>query len=511
MRLGALSAAHHGVHSALYSRFGARYLRADVLTVLALLHVVALGGIGVTVLYVDVSGGDFVRLLLASQLLFGAVTLVAWRLARPHMRPIERWLREDPDADAEAAWLAGVRLPFVVPHAPGVLIAALAACVAWDVYAVVELGLAWSSSVVLLAGSAITFLYWTMLAFLSLEHGVRPVLEHAARALPADPALPSSRISLRLRLASALPAINVITGVVVAGVFPGQGGVRDLAIGIGAALAVSVTVSLWLTNLLTDSVVTPIGALREAAEQVGRGDLRVRVPLTSGDETGELARAFNAMVDGLARRERLREAFGAYVDPALAERVEEEAIDLSGDEVEATIVFLDVRGFTSFAESAPAHDVVSGLNELFECVVPTVLEHGGHANKFVGDGLMAVFGAPERREDHAEHAVRAAMEIARKVGNGDGGDLRVGLGVNSGTVVAGTLGGGGRLDFTVIGDAVNTAARVESATRETGDDLLITDATLARLPGELAREFSERDAVELKGKQERIRLFGPRA
>lgn len=121
--------------------------------------------------------------------------------------------------------------------------------------------------------------------------------------------------------------------------------------------------------------------------------------------------------------------------------------------------------------------MVDRLNGFFELVVPVLVRHGGHANKFVGDGLLGVFGAPDRRPDHADRAVAAAIEIARLVRDRYRGDLRVGIGVNSGPVVAGTIGGGGRVEFTVIGDAVNTAARVEGATRETDDEVLVTEAT----------------------------------
>jgi adenylate cyclase len=152
--------------------------------------------------------------------------------------------------------------------------------------------------------------------------------------------------------------------------------------------------------------------------------------------------------------------------------------------------------------------VVTTLNALYGEVVPVVLRHGGHASKFIGDGLLAVFGAPDRLPDHARRAVAAGREIVETVERSHGGGLRVGVGINSGTVVAGTIGGGGRVDFTVIGDAVNTAARVESATRQTGDDLLITAATLALLD-DAAGGWVERSAVALKGKTEAVRLYAP--
>jgi class 3 adenylate cyclase len=154
--------------------------------------------------------------------------------------------------------------------------------------------------------------------------------------------------------------------------------------------------------------------------------------------------------------------------------------------------------------------VVARLNELYEIVVPIVLRNGGHANKFIGDGLLAVFGAPEKHEDHADRAVAAAVEIAGAVNKAFAGELGVGVGVNSGSVVVGTIGGGGRLDFTVIGDTVNTASRVESATRKTGDDVLITAETRRRLTRQ-DREWLQRPSIPLKGKSEEIELFAPSA
>jgi class 3 adenylate cyclase len=261
--------------------------------------------------------------------------------------------------------------------------------------------------------------------------------------------------------------------------------------------------------VLASSVVAPIQRLQAATERVGRGDLATRVPVVASDETGALTRAFNRMVAGLQERERLREAFGTFVDPGLAERVAREGTDLRGEEVEVSILFMDVRGFTSYAEKTPAAEVVARLNALYDVVVPLILRHGGHANKFIGDGLLAVFGAPERHRDHADRAVAAALNIAESVRDQRGDGLRVGLGVNSGSVVVGTIGGGGRLDFTVIGDAVNTASRVESATRSTGDDVLITEETRQRLTTQHPA-WEERQPIPLKGKAEAIGLYAPK-
>jgi adenylate cyclase len=260
--------------------------------------------------------------------------------------------------------------------------------------------------------------------------------------------------------------------------------------------------------IATQSVAQPLSSMRRALAGVEAGQLETRTPVEDASEVGLLQAGFNTMAAGLADRERLRDAFGAFVDPSLTERVLREGVDLAGEEVELTLLFLDVRGFTAFSERARAHEVVSRLNELYEHVVPIVLRHGGHASKFIGDGLLAVFGAPDRLPDHAPRAVAAGLEIVALVNRRYGGELHVGVGINSGAVVAGTIGGGGRVDFTVIGDPVNTAARVEAATRETGDDLLITDATLELLGGR-GPAWVERPEIAMKGKTDVVRLFAP--
>jgi class 3 adenylate cyclase len=153
---------------------------------------------------------------------------------------------------------------------------------------------------------------------------------------------------------------------------------------------------------------------------------------------------------------------------------------------------------------------VSALNAFYELIVPVLNRHGGHANKFIGDGLLAVFGAPEHLQYHADWALAAALDVLAELRERYGEEVRIGIGVNSGRVMAGTVGGGGKVEFTVIGDTVNTAARVEEITRKTGDPILVTGATCALLQDDHGG-FDERPAVLLKGKSERVSLFAPRA
>jgi adenylate cyclase len=240
---------------------------------------------------------------------------------------------------------------------------------------------------------------------------------------------------------------------------------------------------------------------------VKRGDLDARVPVTSGDEMGRLAGSFNEMMQGLSEREALREAFGAYVDPDVAQRVLEQGAEvIEGQEREVTVMILDVWDFTQFAQRSSARETVAFLNDLFGIVVPCVTEHGGHANKFLGDGLLAVFGAPDRLPDHADRALAAAGDIARKLTRRFGSELRFGIGINSGPVVVGSVGGGGRLEFAVIGDAVNVAARVENLTRETDDVVLVTEATRCLL-SEKSRDLEQRGSFALKGVSEPVPIY----
>ena len=169
-------------------------------------------------------------------------------------------------------------------------------------------------------------------------------------------------------------------------------------------------------------------------------------------------------------------------------------------------MILDVWDFTEFAQRSSARETVTFLNDLFGIVVPCVTEQGGHANKFLGDGLLAVFGAPDRLPDHAERAVAAAVEIAGQLASRFGEEVRVGIGINSGPVVVGSVGGGGRLEFAVIGDTVNVAARVEQLTRETGDVVLLTEATRCLLT-DGSEDLEPRGSFALKGVSEPVPIY----
>jgi adenylate cyclase len=495
----------------LLDRLGARYPRAILAALFPLSFLVVLGGVWLLDLYVDLAPSRFWRILAVTEAavaveIAGAL-LVAYRL----LHPAEPWLNgERTRQTAAAAWRAIAGLPLdLFRYWRGLPV--VLNIVPISVYLTLEVGGPFFPAVlVIAAGVGVVLAYAMFLRFFAVELTMRPLLERVSCDVPEGADLGRTTATIRWRLLVGLPVMNVITGVAVVGLATDNPSLRTLGVGVLVALGVAFTISFYLALLLLRSILGPIQDLQRGTDRVARGDLTARVPVLGTDETGRLAGSFNQMVAGLEERERLREAFGAFVDPALADRILAEGALLEAEEVEVTVLFVDIRDFTSFAERAGAREVVAELKRFYDYVVPLLAHHGGHANKFVGDGLLAVFGAPGRLADHADRGVEAALQIAEVIEEAYGGGLRVGIGVNSGPVVSGTVGGGGRLEFTVIGDTVNTAARVEEATRETGDVILLTEATRRLLRADHGG-FVERVAVPLKGKTERVPLHAPAA
>jgi adenylate cyclase len=295
-------------------------------------------------------------------------------------------------------------------------------------------------------------------------------------------------------------------GAVLGVVLDRPGEVPVLAVVIGGALTLGF--APIIVGVMLSPSLRPVRDLAEGTERVAAGDYSQRLPVVQDDDLGALAASFNRMQAGLAERQRLHAAFGTYVDPALAARLLEQGDDVfTGERREVTVMFVDVRDFTPFAEANTAEDTVSRLNALFEIVVRAVVDAGGHVNKFLGDGALAVFGAPNDLADHADAALKAAVLIQRLVTERFSNELRIGIGINTGVVIAGTIGGAGKLEFTLIGDTVNVAARVEQFTKTTGDAILITrhcvDALVARPPG-----LIDRGPHALKGKSAAVQVFG---
>jgi adenylate cyclase len=350
-------------------------------------------------------------------------------------------------------------------------------------------------------------------ALFGIHSFLEPALRPARAALAGDSeigdSLPRSRPTFAawVNLSVLAAAFNfALTGAMLAAVFDRVRDVPALCVLIASAQVLFYAVPITVGGSFAASLL-PIRDLAEGTERVAAGDYTRRLPVIQDDDLGALAASFNRMQAGLAERQRLQAAFGTYVDPALAARLLEQGDDVfSGERRQVTVMFVDIRDFTPFAEANTAEDTVSRLNALFEIVVPAVVDAGGHVNKFLGDGALAVFGAPNDLADHADAAVSAAVLIHRLVAERFEGALRIGIGINTGKVIAGTIGAGGKLEFTLIGDAVNVAARVEQLTKTTGDAILLTqqcvDALAARPPGLIDRGYHV-----LKGKSAAVQVF----
>jgi len=342
-----------------------------------------------------------------------------------------------------------------------------------------------------------------------VEGELRPVRVSIAGDTGIGDSLPRSRPTFATWThvsALALAFGNAVVAALLAAEFARGSDAPVLSLVIGCVLTIGFSLPIFVGTAFSPSL-QPIRDLAKGTERVAAGDYSQRLPVVQDDDLGALAASFNRMQAGLVERQRLQAAFGTYVDPALATRLLEQGDDVfTGERREVTVMFVDVRDFTPFVEAHNAEDTVARLNALFEIVVPAVVEAGGHVNKFLGDGALAVFGAPNDLADHADAAVAAAVVIHRRVAERFGGTLRIGIGINTGLVIAGTIGGGGKLEFTLIGDTVNVAARVEELTKATGDAILLThqtvDATVSGMSG-----LADRGSHAFKGKSATVQVF----
>jgi len=282
-----------------------------------------------------------------------------------------------------------------------------------------------------------------------VEAALRPARVAVAGDTGTGDCLPRSRPSFaawsNVSMLAAAFAFAV-GGAMVAAVFDRANEVPVLAVVIGCALTLGFGVPVTVGSAFSPSL-RPIRDLAKGTERVAAGDYSQRLAVVQDDDLGALAASFNRMQAGLAERQRLQAAFGTYVDPVLATKLLEQGDDVfTGERREVTVMFVDIRDFTPFAEANPAEDVVARLNALFEIVVPAVVDAGGHVNKFLGDGALAVFGAPNDLANHADAAVDAAVLIQRLVAERFGGDFSIGTSSLGGALV--TL----RLPLMPVGD-----------------------------------------------------------
>jgi len=262
---------------------------------------------------------------------------------------------------------------------------------------------------------------------------------------------------------------------------------------------------------ITRSLLSPIRILSRAMNKVAQDDLDQRVPVTSNDEIGALTSQFNGMIEGLRERERIRETFGRYVDESIAETILRREGDgvLAGEMREATILFTDIASFTTIAEHLAPDDLVAALNEYLETVLEPIGAQGGVVNTFIGDGLFASFNMPLACDDHACAAVRAAIEIQRAVGARTFGDFGVAfatrIGISTGQVIGGSVGAGKRVSFTLLGDTVNLASRLEQLNKDYATRILVSDSTRQACGDRFV--FRPHGSVAVRGRSDAVPIY----
>jgi len=251
-------------------------------------------------------------------------------------------------------------------------------------------------------------------------------------------------------------------------------------------LAFSVVLAIILGVYFSVQLARPLAKLRQALAAIGKGKLDTRLDAGGGDEFAEVALAINEMAEGLQQRDVFKGTLVRYMSGQLAEKIlsSGKIPDLKGERRKITVLFADVRGFTKLSENLPPEDVFAMLNDYFDKMIDEISKNHGLLNKFMGDGLMAVFGALEEDPYQEENAIKAALgmrrmlegmrerfKIERQI------DLKIGIGINTGIALVGNIGSNQRMEFTAIGDTVNLGSRLESASKELNTDIIVSEYT----------------------------------
>jgi class 3 adenylate cyclase len=349
------------------------------------------------------------------------------------------------------------------------------------------------------------------IAFLFSEFALRPV---AAQALSGEQRLHVRGLGVRRRmvlfwsLGTGAPVAGLVVMAILA-LTVGDISLTKLAVVVLMLGGVVLCFGLLVTWLNARAVVAPILAVRDGMERVEDGELDVEVQVYDGTELGQLQAGFNQMVSGLRDREKLRDLFGRHVGRDVAEAATLGDVELGGTTVEVSVLFVDIVGSTTMATEREPAEVVELLNRFFGVVIEEVDRHAGLVNKFIGDAALAVFGAPVELEDHATRALATGRAIAARLAQ-EVPELDAGVGVATGEAVAGNVGDESRFEYTVIGDAVNAAARISDLAKKVDQRVLAAQESVEAADGEESAHWQEHEPVTLRGRRSETVLAVPK-
>ncbi|MCU1588994.1 MAG: adenylate/guanylate cyclase with integral rane sensor [Frankiales bacterium] len=343
------------------------------------------------------------------------------------------------------------------------------------------------------------------ISYLLAERILRPVV---SRAMDGATEPPPVLLGVKPRL---LLAWGVGSGIPLVGIgmslFSPAGGPTLGRFGLLFLVVVGITVGFLCITAAAGAVSDPVRSVAAALREVGQGQLDAVVPVYDASEVGRLQSGFNAMVEGLREREKLRDLFGRQVGGDVARLALERGTELGGELREVAVLFVDIVGSTELAVTVDPQEVVRRLNAFFGVVIDVVQEHGGWVNKFEGDAALCIFGAPVELPDAGTCALAAARSLACRL---EGLEVDAAIGVCAGPVVAGHVGAESRFEYTVIGDPVNAAARLTELAK-TADGCVLADAAVLTPGSAEAGHWSVGESVVLRGRTAPTTLARPRS
>ncbi len=288
--------------------------------------------------------------------------------------------------------------------------------------------------------------------------------------------------------------------------------IEDILVYVTILMGVLFAFGIFLTYIISRSYQKPLIEMKNITSEIKKGNYKTRIQVVSNDEVGNLGESINEMAIGLKEKEFIKDTFGKAVDPRVRDHLLKGNIEMGGSLCESTILFTDIRGFTPMSEKYSPQIVVHLLNQFFEQMSSCIEKEGGLVNKYIGDAILAVFGAPIELKNHADAAIRAAFamleerdRLNKQLESQGYPVIKSGIGIHSGEVLAGNIGSQKRMEYTVTGDVVNVAARVEKLCKHARRDLLITEATIKKLIE--SYDLKAFTKARVRGKSESIVLY----